>query len=78
MAGCDFNMEDHTQRVAVRERSHAAPSAQESNMFRTFANLALSGKPDYTWADIAFKTQQVLDACLQSARSGGKMVELDQ
>ena len=46
-------------------------------MFRSFADLALSGKPDFFWGEIALKTQQVLDACLQSARSGGRMVELD-
>jgi len=73
---CDFNMEDHTRRVAVREYSNAAPSAQEANMFRKFAELALSGKPDSFWGEIALKTQQVLDACLQSARAGGRMIEL--
>jgi predicted dehydrogenase len=78
VTGCDFNMEEHRRRVAVREYSNAAPSAQEANMFRTFAELALSGKPDPFWGEIALKTQQVLDACLASARSGGRMVELGQ
>ena len=76
VTGCDFNMEEHTRRMAAREYSNAAPSAQEANMFRTFAELALSGKPDPFWGEIALKTQQVLDACLESARSGGRMVEL--
>ncbi len=76
--GCDFNMEDHTQRLAVREYSNAAPGAQESNMFAQFAALALSGKPDPFWGDIALKNQQVLDACLESARAGGRMVELNR
>ena len=61
---------------AVREYSNAAPNAQEANMFRTFAESALSGKPDPHWGEIALKNQQVLDACLRSARSGGRMVEL--
>jgi predicted dehydrogenase len=73
--GCDFNMEDHTRRVAVREYSSGAENAQETNMFRRFAELALSGEPDSHWGEIALKTQQVLDACLQSARSDGRPVE---
>ena len=75
--GCDFNMEDHTHRVAVGEYSNSDAGAQESNMFRTFAGLALSGKPDSFWGEIALKTQIVADACLRSARAGGRMVELD-
>jgi predicted dehydrogenase len=76
--GCDFNMEDHTRRIAVREYSNAAPGAQESNMFSTFAASALSGKPDAHWAEVALKTQEVVDACLASARSGGRVVELNE
>ena len=74
--GCDYSMEEHTRRHAVYEYSHNAPSAQESNLFRNFSALVLSGKPDYFWADIALKTQQVLDACLDSARQNGKTLEL--
>src|SRR5207245_10216499 len=33
--GCDFNMESHPRRFAVHEYSNSAPSAQESNLFRT-------------------------------------------
>ena len=36
-------MEDHTRRFAVREYSNSAENAQETNMFRRFAELALSG-----------------------------------
>lgn len=74
--GCDFNMEDRTRRIAVREYSHAAASAQETNMFREFAEKVLSGKPDPHWGQIALRTQQVSDACLQSARDGGRTIEL--
>jgi predicted dehydrogenase len=77
ISGCDFKMEDLSRRVVVRESSNSAANAQESNMFRNFAALALSGKPDDSWATMALKTQQVLDACLQSAISDGRMVELD-
>ena len=76
VVGCDFNMEEHARRVAVREYSNSAENAQESNMFRRFAELALSGQPDHSWGEMALKTQQVLDACLQSARSGGGIIDL--
>ncbi len=76
VAGCDFNMEDHTRRLAVREYGNGSENAQETNMFRRFAELALSGRPDGWWGEIALKTQQVLDACLESARSGGGVIDL--
>jgi len=74
---CDFNMEPHNRRIAVREYSNGAENSQEANMFATFAKLALSGKPDGFWGQIALKTQQVLDACLSSARADGRIVELE-
>ena len=74
--GCDFAMEDHTRRVSIPEYGNGAPNAQETNLFRNFSQLALSGKPDTSWAGIALKTQQVMDACLASAHQDGKLVEL--
>ena len=74
---CDFNMEDHTRRLAVAEYGNGNVNAQETRMFETFARLALSGQPDPTWGEISLKTQRVLDACLRSARCGGVQVELD-
>jgi predicted dehydrogenase len=78
VAGCDFNMEDHRRRVAVREYSNSAANSQEANMFRTFARLALSGRPDESWGAMALKTQEVLDTCLQSAMSQGRMVDVER
>ncbi len=72
--GCAFRMEGHARRFADRECSDGYPGAQEVNMIRTFSEIVLSGKLDHTWGDIALKTQLVLDACLQSARDGGKTV----
>ncbi len=46
-------------------------------MFRNFAALALSGKPDDSWGEMALKTQIVLDACLRSAEADGRPVEVD-
>jgi predicted dehydrogenase len=74
--GCTFRMEQHIQRHASRECSEGVPGAQEVNMIRTFSAIVLSGKIDPTWGEIALKTQQVLDACLQSAREGGKVVKV--
>jgi predicted dehydrogenase len=71
---CTFRMESHPRRYAVSEYSEGAENAQEVNMIRTFAGLALSGKPDPVWGDIALKTQQVMDACLRSAQQDGKAV----
>ena len=76
LAGCDFNMEEHRRRVAVREYSNSAPNSQEANMFHNFAALALSGKPDDSWGTMVLKTQQVVDACLQSADAGGRTVDV--
>jgi len=74
--GCDFILEDHTRRLAVRERSNSGENAQETNLFRRFGELAISGQPDPSWGEMALKTQQVLDACLKSARSGGRVTDL--
>jgi len=76
MDGCDFNMENHTRTVAIREYANSHPTAQETNLFRNFAKLALSGKPDSSWGDISLKTQQVVEACLESAKQNGKTVTL--
>ena len=74
--GCDFNMEHHTRRVAVPEYSNSFENAQETRMIRHFAGIVLSGELEPAWGEIALSTQRVLDACLQSARSGGQPVEV--
>lgn len=73
---CDFHMEDHTRRVAIPEYSDGWINSQETNLFRNFSHLVLSGKIDESWSEIALKTQQVVDACLKSARNQGALVEL--
>ena len=74
--GCDFAMEDHTRRVSVSEYGNGAPNSQETNLFRNFSHLALSGKPDTSWDNITLKTQLVMDACLASAHQDGKLVDV--
>jgi predicted dehydrogenase len=75
--GCDFNMEEHTRRVSIPEYGNSAPNAQETNLFRNFSNLALSGKPDESWGQIALQTQRVMEATLASARQDGKLVTVE-
>lgn len=50
--------------------------AQQTFMFRNFSRQAMSGKLNDSWPEMALKTQQVMDACLQSARAGGRAVEV--
>jgi predicted dehydrogenase len=73
---CTFNMEPRIRRVALGEYSNAAPNSQETNMVRNFANLATSGKLEPAWGERSLATQRVLDACLASAREGGKDVTI--
>jgi predicted dehydrogenase len=74
--GCDFNNEETVRTVQVPEYSHAHESAQEVQMFREFSRLAMSGRTDDAWGDIAWKTQRVIDACLESAAKNGASVTL--
>jgi predicted dehydrogenase len=66
--GCEFRMEPNIQRHEVEEASHGRENAPETNLFRTFSQQALCGKPDPFWPEIALKTQRVLDACMESVR----------
>ncbi len=74
VSGCQFNMAQYRDRVMTKEFSNNHPTSQETNLFRTFSDLVLSGKPDPTWPEISLKTQLVLDACMESAQCGGKVV----
>jgi predicted dehydrogenase len=74
--GTSYHWESHPKRFAVTEYSDGTPDAQETNMIRNFSALALGGKVDPTWSEIAFKTQTVLDACLASAHKDGALMEV--
>lgn len=75
MDGCQSNMERHRRTISTYEYSNGHASAQETNLFRNFSAIVLSGKLDPYWPEISLKTQQVMDLCLQSARVG-KTIEL--
>jgi len=66
--GCDFIMRPNLRRWAVNEHSNSHPSAQEANLFRDFAEQAQSGRLDPAWPQRALATQQVMEACLASAK----------
>lgn len=72
---CRFNMARHTRRVSVDEYANNAPDAQETNLFRNFANLVNSGERDAHWPEITLQTQRILDAALKSARHGSEAVQ---
>lgn len=73
---CSFHMEERAHKVTIPEYSDGWVNSQETNLFRNFSNYVLSGKPDYVWADIALKTQVVMDACLASSRDNGRLIDL--
>jgi predicted dehydrogenase len=73
--GCDFNMEPRTRQWTVPEYSNSHPTAQETKLFRNFATQAQSGRLNRAWPQESLKVQQVLEACLASARDDGKLVE---
>jgi predicted dehydrogenase len=70
VAGYDFDMQRRTRSVVVPEYSNSHPTAQEANMFRAFSDLVVANRRDPRWGDIALRTQVVMDACAQSAKSG--------
>ena len=74
--GCDFNMDAQWRRFTVPERSHGHPSSQETNLFRNVSNQARSGVLNTSWPEMALQTQQVMEACFESAQADGRMVEL--
>jgi len=75
--GCQFNMNDRTRRYSVPEYSNNAPGSQETNLFHNFSQIALSGRTDPAWPALALQTQQIMDACLESARHDGALVPLE-
>jgi len=65
--GCDFRMQPGAQRFPVAEHSNSHSGAQESNMFRAFADQVISGKLNDDWPMWALRTQQVVEMCVKDA-----------
>ena len=75
--GCDFEMLPHLRLQEIEEPSHGKPEAQESRMFRDFAEQVRSGTLNEFWPETALKTQRVMEECLKSAKtasSSGRIV----
>lgn len=75
VSGCDFRMQHQTRRFALAEHSHGHPTAQETNLFRNFAEQVRSGQLNPGWPEAALKTQIVMSACLASAHADGRRTE---
>lgn len=76
VSGCDFNMEERRRRIDVAEYSNSHPTSQETNLFRNFSAQVQTGDLNEAWPAMAFETQQVMNACFDSARAGSRFVEL--
>jgi len=74
--GCDFEMRPHLRRYEIKEFSHGKPAAQESCLFRSLAEQVQSGILDPSWPEITLKTQQVMEACSESARLGSRTLRV--
>ncbi|RMF42547.1 MAG: gfo/Idh/MocA family oxidoreductase [Planctomycetota bacterium] len=74
---CEFHMEHHLTRHAVREYDAGHDTAQEVRLFRNFAKIVLDGNLDPSWPEWTLKTQRVLDACYQSAARDGSPIPLE-
>lgn len=66
---CHFQMNHRRQTHSVAEPSDGKPGAQEVRMIERFSAVAISGNLEPEWGEYSLKTQQVMDACLVSARS---------
>tara|TARA_R110002049_G_scaffold46487_1_gene135087 strand:+ start:6621 stop:7592 length:972 start_codon:yes stop_codon:yes gene_type:complete len=73
---CRWNFNRRSSGQAVDEYASGEANAQEVNMIRNFGEMAISGELDPRHAEIALKTQQVLDACRRSEIDDGKMIAL--
>jgi predicted dehydrogenase len=56
------------------QHNESRSMAQDTQMFRNFASQVRSGELNDEWPMMALKTQQVMDACFESARNGGRAV----
>jgi len=74
--GCHFAMESHPRRVSCSEYSNNHPTSQETSLFRHFSEHVASGTLTPAWANRALQTQQLLDACLESAGQGGRLINV--
>lgn len=75
-SACRWDMHARRQKHSVSEYSNNGPDSQETRLFQRFSELVLSGQPDPIWPQITLKTQQVMDAALQSAQNNSVPVSI--
>ncbi|MBB3209010.1 putative dehydrogenase [Rhodopirellula rubra] len=73
---CRWNFGRHTTNGAVREHASGEADSQEVRMIRSFGESILNRTRNERAADIAIKTQRVLDALRQSDAENGKWITL--
>jgi predicted dehydrogenase len=56
--------------------SESKEQAQDTKMIRAFVQQVQSGQLNNDWPMMSLKTQQVLDACYESARNGGRLTPI--
>lgn len=76
LQGPDFYMEERQQWHPVQEYSNSHPTSQETNLFRNFASQIQSGSLNKEWPEQALKSQQVMNACRESAENGRAEVKV--
>jgi predicted dehydrogenase len=74
--GCDFEMQPNARRIEIEESSNSQANAQETQLFRRFAEQVRSGSLNPQWPEMALKTQMVMEACRESAVDDGKVRKL--
>lgn len=65
--GCDWRLEHGVRAFAFAESGDNPATTQEANMFRNFSKQVLSRHLNEEWPRAALLTQQVANACLDSA-----------
>jgi predicted dehydrogenase len=70
----ETNRIEHRVKICNCKARHTTSKecAQDTNLFRNFADQVRTGKLNDEWPMMALKTQQVVDACLESAREHGR------
>jgi predicted dehydrogenase len=65
--GCDFHMQERTDKIAVEEYGSGFAPAQEIRMIDAMNDMVLSKKRDPFWGKIALSTQTVMDKLMRIA-----------
>ena len=78
MVGCDYINEPSARLIPNSEPVDDPRTTQATLMVRNFVNQARSGKLNDSWTDMALRTQIVTNACLDSARAGGRLTEVEE